>query len=240
MGIDICKNKKVTYSDKHEKRVNTSVNTNPTISKIPLKPGLLTVYSIFKRVSSQDRKDGNPLIYALKTKKNYTIEHKELLKFKPNFIHIIKKFSSDINHKKCILVVLPSSSNVASIFARRVGRILSIDVIYDAFSKCTIGEVLNNFQTNTVRKNHDQDVREVIAHLRKKNKDLTFAMKDIANHIRYCFCPLKLNISYDFSGYDVILVDDLLSTGTTLISSHNLLKNKCNKIIGLTLLGNLK
>ena len=70
VGINVT-DKSVQVDDTHNQGVNTLVNANPTISNL----GSLTVHQIFSRnkIRKRSNDDGNPLIYAMKGLKTYTI-----------------------------------------------------------------------------------------------------------------------------------------------------------------------
>ncbi|ENU0858525.1 phosphoribosyltransferase [Citrobacter amalonaticus] len=240
MGINISNKKVITFCDSHEKYVNTSVNSNPSLSLLKQCSPPLLVHSIFKRVQSNDRRDGNPLIYALKNIDNYSISNEELIKFKPNFVSVLDKLKNNKKFKGDVILTLPSSSKVVQYFAKRVGRTLSLNVQYDAFVKCTNGEVFDNFNHNIVRKQDENDVRGALYTLNKKNPDLPFQIKNIENSIRSYFQPFKLNQNNNYNQYNIILIDDILSTGSSLLCAEQLLKNKCQSIMALTLLGSLR
>ncbi|MBK5073622.1 phosphoribosyltransferase [Budviciaceae bacterium CWB-B4] len=237
MGIDV-NNRIVTYSDIHEKIVITSVNKNPKISRIG-KQNKLFVYSIFTRVRSNEiRGDGNPLIYALKGLKGYSISKREVVKFRPNFDEIITKVINKFNKKHDIILVLPSSSKVPAMFARRVGRALSCDVSYDSFKKNTIYEVLDLFNNNNVKSGHEDEVRGVLYNLNNSNGNLIFSMKDIPNNIRCYFNPFSLK-NESLKNKNILLIDDILSTGTSLITANNLIVSQNNQTDALCLLSDL-
>lgn len=240
MGININNKKAITFCDSHEKYVNTSINSNPSVSSLKQSYPPLLVHSIFKRVHSNDRRDGNPLIYALKNIDYYNISNEELINFKPNFESILDKLKNNKKFKGNVILTLPSSSKVVEYFARRVGRKISLNVQYDAFIKCTNGEVLDNFNHNIVRKQDENDVRGALYTLNKKNPDLPFQIKNIENNIRFYFQPFKLNLNNNYNEYGIILIDDILSTGSSLLCAEQLLKNKCQSIMALTLLGSLR
>lgn len=84
MGIDITVNGVVSFNPNHEKFVSTSVSFNPKLKNISVKGyrGNLLIYSVFTRMKSNDNRDGNPLIYAMKGLKGYSITFREIVKFK--------------------------------------------------------------------------------------------------------------------------------------------------------------
>ena len=71
-GIDVdSKNKTVKVNLNHEEGINTSINNNPTVTKMS---NGINVYSIFKRKSIPNiNLDGNPLVHALKNNKGWIV-----------------------------------------------------------------------------------------------------------------------------------------------------------------------
>lgn len=194
MGIDIFKGV-VTFNSNHERAVSTSIASNPKIKQVYMKgynTGIL-VYSIFKRMKTKEKGDGNPLIYALKKLKGFSISFKEVLKFKNNSKKIILKMANHKSFSCDVIIVMPSSSAVAGNFARFVGFIIKKDVIYDYFEKCTVDDVLMNFNQNLVNKKDEDDVTGVIYILNKLDGTQVFNLKEIKNDIRNYFQPLKIN-----------------------------------------------
>ena len=70
MGINISGDNFIALDQTHEKRVNTSLEANPTSKKL----GGVVVHHVFRRNKTGDLdRDGNPLIYALKGMGGYSI-----------------------------------------------------------------------------------------------------------------------------------------------------------------------
>ncbi|AIR85250.1 phosphoribosyltransferase [Pantoea rwandensis] len=244
MGIDVVKGV-VTFNPAHEGAVSTSIVSNPKFKKIYMKgygDGVF-VYSIFARMRTKHKGDGNPLIYALKKMKGFTISFKEIIKFKANSKKILAKISSHKNFACDIILVMPSSSNVAGIFARFVGFVLKKEVVYDYFEKCTIDEVLMSFNFNVVTKKDEEDVTGVLYTLHKMDGTKIFDLKEINTSIRHYFQPLKINKKsvgrYVFDDKDILFIDDVLSSGTTLLNAHKLISSLPKKIIAITFLSDL-
>ncbi|EEW1754607.1 hypothetical protein ACNZ3Z_17345 [Enterobacter kobei] len=241
MGIDITVNGVVSFNPNHEKFVSTSVSFNPKLKNISVKGyrGNLLVYSVFTRMKSNDNRDGNPLIYAMKGLKGYSITFREIVKFKKNFKDIMGKV---INHNgfDCdVILVIPSSSSVVKIFARLVGFITGKQVIDDYFEKCTIDDVLINFNMNIVSKKDEDTINGIIYTLTKLDGTKHFTLKHVRNNVRHYFQPLKVRGGYNLNGKKILLVDDVLSTGTTFINAHKLISNSAQKIIAMSFLSDL-
>lgn len=238
MGIEV-NNKEVSYTDSHEELVNTSIKTNPILNKIHGFP----IYSIFKRMRSRESiGDGNPLIYALKRKKGFKINRKEMKNFFKNLDIIVDKILTGKNYD--LIIVIPSQHRIGSFLVKRIHRNFKIKNYKDFFQKATIKDVLGVLALNKV---HDRDIKEVkrvMSILKKKEASEVFVMKEVKNKIRKYFNPLKLNSIYSGKIKDnqkILIIDDLLSTGATLKNAHDIIKNinSTCEIDGLCLLSEL-
>lgn len=233
MGIDICAQRKVTLNDDHQKRLVTCVNRNPTMSTIDG----LTITSIYQRTKSGDTsRDGNPFIYALKRKDGYSIDNQDLYRFRESFRTIARKVLSST--QGTAIVLMPSSHPVVYRFAIRIARMSGLPLINNYFCKATVGDVLQNFDLSTVKSQHKKDVKRVLATYRKLSPIEPVMLKKIDNKIRRYFSPLAINPAYTGPAVEgrIILADDLLSTGTTLLNAKRLLNHQgtfCNQAICL-------
>ncbi|HAV2277468.1 TPA: hypothetical protein JHK27_003068 [Serratia marcescens] len=226
MGVDVSHNRIVTFNAEHDHRVVTSIDKNPKIKRIGKNPKV-TVFSIYRRTKTGDyERDGNPLIYALKGLHRYTITNADLYRFRPSFYAILTNTVAKVTQGPRVVLVMPSSSPLVFQFARKVARGLGCELIKNAFSKRTAGEMLSDFELAKpmIKQSHKSDVHKVIAELTKAPVNSIFSMKHVPNRVREYFCPLKMNPQFDVTvlqEIEVILVDDLLSTGTTLVSAAN-------------------
>lgn len=221
MGIDICTAHSVSLNEAHELRLVTSVERNPVISD----KGSLTVKCVYRRTKHGDfKRDGNPFIYALKRKSPYSITNRELFRFRSSFKEILSQMSDGLDID--FVVGMPSSHNVVTHFGNRVARQLNAIYVDDYFVKQTVGTVLANFNLGAVEARHKSIVKRVLSTYRKLDPYEEVSLKKIENKVRHYFEPVALNTSYAGPALNgnVLIVDDLLSTGTTLLSSEKLLR----------------
>lgn len=116
---------------------------------------------------------------------------------------------------------MPSSTTVPYFLARRISRHFRSTFYNDVFIKCTVEEVINNYFNEEVNKKelHIKPIKRTLSELQKLPPNTIFTMKKIPNKIRHYFSPWKINPDFDINRlnhYNIILIDDLLSTGTTL------------------------
>ncbi|MDQ2045100.1 phosphoribosyltransferase [Pseudoalteromonas sp. 20-92] len=229
MGIDICRAHKVSLNETHEQRLVTSIERNPVES---LKENLL-VKCVYRRTKYGDyQRDGNPFIYALKRKSPYSITNSELFRFRPSFKEILFKMCQDIDVD--FVLGVPSSHQIVSHFGNRVARQIRAVYIDDYFSKQTVGDVLSTFSLTSVNDKHKKAVKKVLSTYKKLDANEEVSLKKIENKIRHYFEPVKINPSYSGVNIDgnILIVDDLLSTGTTLLSSARILSSRGINIAG--------
>lgn len=221
MGIDVTADKDVLFNNTHQRLVNTSVESNPHVRMLDG----LTIHSIFRRRKSRHGEgDGNPLIYALKQKNGYSISQEEILKFSPNFKAILEKVVAD--RSGAVVVPMPSSHPIARMVAARVVRSMPAAKLCEGlFAKKTAGEVSAELSglldAGDVKKSIHSEVKGLIRELGRSGEQ-PFAMKNVGPRLRPYIRPIKLQA--EISGQEpILLVDDLLSSGATLLGARDLL-----------------
>ena len=235
MGIDVKKNrrektKQVSLNEAHDKLVVTEPDKNPVEHDIGLDE-LIT--AVFQRKKAKDRTgDGNPLIYALKNMHGFSISDAD-----KNVLYAYMK--SIINHHYSgeefdTIVPLPSSKPIALWLAEACHEVLNVPIERNAFIKATNANILNQLQGVQ----GGQEIVELRKQLEHAKPNGTFAMKELSQHQREFVEPVKANPYYK-AKERILLVDDLVSSGTSLKSAYNSIKNKSSQtsIECLTLLG---
>lgn len=237
MGIYVDSNKRVFYTNEHHNLVSTCTNNNPTTIKLDD----VRIHSIFKRMRTKEHDgDGNPLIYALKNKKGFTISKSEIKKFFTDMNTIIDKICLNKNYD--LLIVPPSNHKIASFLAKKIARKCTWNYSPVFFRKATAYEVIEEVHLSSIRNDHQKEVKKVLATL-KNLGDTPFTMKEVPNNIRKYFNPLKIaSDPCELEGiHNVLIVDDLLSTGSTIVKASELIRSIKSDINveGLCLLGAL-
>ncbi len=228
MGIDITDDNQILFNDTHQKLINTDIDFNPT-SSVTYN---ITIHSIYRRVKTRGyHSDGNPLIYALKNQKGYKISKSELKKFLYSFRYILSKLLQDKSYD--LILVLPSSSNIAKEVAQRVSRVLVEDlIVQDVFEKRSVGEVIDDIDITVIaNKDRQKGIKRQLSKLQKIDRDRTFSMKNIPPKVREYFSPIKLQSKFDFSSYkNILIVDDLLATGNSIRSARDIILSQNDKV----------
>ncbi len=237
MGIDVTENKKVYFNDTHQNLLDTSTVRNPSTKQ---RRGLI-IQSIFRRKRHQRHKqDGNPLIHALKGNYGYSIEKYELLKFLSNFYEIMDKSLDGKTYN--LILPLPSSHQINEYLARRIARKCpEAKVSKGFFEKKTVQEII--YDVELIETTSTRLQKEKLNLLNKLNKTPArnyFSMKKLQSHrLRKKIQPLKL-VNTDVKDQKILLVDDLLASGATLVNAYNLLKeHKVQEISAICLFSGL-
>jgi hypothetical protein len=221
VGIVVDENKHVTYDARTHQLVDSRPSNNP-VTQSPLG---FEVVSLFRRVKSHSKSaDGNPLIYALKSVSGYSIDQDEILAMMPDFRAILGKlpptFTADF------VVPIPSGSSVSSMFARRVARSMALDVKSQWISKKYNQDICRDIDrllhAAAIPQQHQRAIKSARANLGRSLFSV-FSMKLLEANIRHLFDPFKLAREAQLpAAGTVLLVDDLLSTGSSLASAKRL------------------
>lgn len=248
-GIEVKLDRRVVMTDKHEKLVDTSVENNPSVIT-----GLIPnveVYSVFKRKEG-DIGDGNPLLYALKNEKGYELVN--AMKTKSRVEYIVKQFF--LRHgKKDITIMVPSTNELNDYFAKVVARhCVHPTYIDDILVKMTTEEVDDYIQKegSPFKRHYGRRFDIAYKYFRRCCKDMKggkfkfhtiddMEMRGVIEH------TIKLQDEYwgnyidAFNGKDVIIVDDSITLGNTIVESCKII-SECytpKSITVLTLLSPL-
>ncbi|MEM9116468.1 MAG: hypothetical protein AAGD09_01140 [Cyanobacteria bacterium P01_F01_bin.56] len=239
------KNMKFFFSNEHQNRISTDIAHNPTT--LTTTHGL-SIKFIFKRKKFKSKKrrksktrsgDGNPLIYALKGQRNHTIRISEIKKIVPVFYSILKKAIE--NEQFDYVVPLPSSSPINYIISRRIQRTKpKTKLLLNVFAKKVMAEVaqdLRGLDFSSINLGESStDLKKEVGKLLSicdSKPGSTFSMKLVNTQVREFLeiCPLKLENGFHLPDKArVLLVDDLLASGSTMRSAHWLLQGLGNDL----------
>ncbi|WP_162150339.1 phosphoribosyltransferase family protein [Asticcacaulis sp. AC460] len=223
MGLNITEDKVVEFDDSHQKRVDTSFESNPRVGKV----GQLKVYHLLRRNKTGDQdRDGNPLIYALKEMYGYRIAPVDRQRFIERAAAVLERINDQIAAD--FIMPVPSSKPFCAEFAQIVADVTGIPYLDSAFiRKRTVGEMLAQYGDNVpkqLNKSASTRYKALIAGWRDAHARQMVSMKDIDTKIRPHFDPLALTEDVpNIKGARIIIVDDLMSSGSSLTSTCNAL-----------------
>ncbi|MEN4937239.1 hypothetical protein [Stenotrophomonas sp. TWI1151] len=239
MGIYVDPGNKTVYFHQSNERVDSSPGRNPSRQKSSAGD---EVFSIFRRVRSDDGRDGNPLIYALKGKDGFTISRKEVGKFIPDLDVSIGGLLPHVNIDG--VMAAPSSHKIASILAKRISKAANLPLLSCGFVKKSNGlvasELFHKMNAGGMDKKQRVTVRRIIRIL-NKNPRADFAMKNLSVADRFHVEPIQWDGSVQFPvNLSILLVDDLLASGQSMgVMKRQLLQLGTPRVQCVCLLGSL-
>jgi phosphoribosylpyrophosphate synthetase len=216
-GIEVdLNNKIVKFTDENEDYVDTSLN-NPSVSDKAI--------SIFKRKKDITKlvSDGNPLVYALKGIKGWSIPQEDVNNLWERIDDVLNKIPNEFD-----VVVMPeSNSGLVSLFAEHVSkRFNDLEILRECLLKRTLEEVIDDI--NWVDFNEDE------------RNQITDAFKKMNIYFESKYFPKQLADRFEASIYKtskdskalnimnkrVLMLDDVVSSGMTLSHCANVLKHE--------------
>ncbi len=201
--------------------------SNPTRGR---KGGISTLH-VFKRnyLGGRDWDDGNPLIHALKDTGSYRILPFWRTQFDARARNILTKCLEELQRHDYLLPT-PSSSPFCGRFTTMVSDISGVPILDSAFLvKKTVGEVLEDIRATPPKlKRSQQDAfDDELDQLGRIEPDQTYQTKLVANNVRTLFHFFKVKgDTPPVSGQRILVVDDLLATGSSLFSIREILQNR--------------
>ena len=178
-------------------------------------------------------------MYALKGIRNYTISRDEIVRFLPNFYEILSSLRNE--YGSVTLVPMPSSHKVALSLARRAQRTFpGASLATDLLVKQTCGQVHAEIVQITPPAGHKSDFTTLLAFL-KKNADAPLSLKDVDIKLRRFVNPIAIKAGVELPDSPIVLIDDLMATGTTLLRARDLFREQgsTHEIKGLCLFSRL-
>lgn len=242
-GIDI-KDNTVAFNPSHQDNVDTNDPWNP--KPIYNEVDGYRVISVFERKMTDDKQDGNPLIYALKGKQ-WKFKHPQY-----DIMALLRRFvavTKELNEKFDLIITTPSSNPLNNEILKRVVRILSHESYYENFfNKYTANEVyeefidsewLNNtYQDEKLRDKMHSDIYKAICRMNlpkeKNGNDGVFSYKflkpvELRNAILQSMYineefANEITFGEKINGKKVLVIDDTVSTGKTISDSADAIK----------------
>ena len=224
-GININSNDKtISLTDEHDKGVDFSLVNNPVYDKYKD----FDVISIFKRSKLVDdtntERDGNPFIYALKEKKGWTLDitNDEIFRYIKRFLEICKK----INNTYDTIVITPSSTNINERFMKVISKqVQAENIVREFLVKIKKEEIIddNLIDKEQITKDYPNNYNEVITKISRSFRRMEGADfeakhldKKYLKYVKYIGVNNDLNIRPMIDGKDILVLDDTISSGTTV------------------------
>jgi len=233
VGLRIVDGVVIVDHDSNE-HLHTTRNGNPTDVLL----GDLTVHSVYKRLKTsakhaRDRSqkvlgDNCPLIYAVKGNDGLSTtlsSTKLLLEHAP---HIISDICLRIDCEVDGIVAMPSSFPLANWLARRVSRETGLQIFDDVFRKSSKAEAANRAEglvgppIEGLSKYNMKQLKNAVKASRKSAHE-AYSAKTVKTGVRHYFDPLQWQGLNCPANHRLLLVDDLLASGSTFDAASSML-----------------
>ncbi len=220
--------------------LNTGTDGNPV--ELPFRG--MTVHSAFerRRISAKMARnrtaklqgDNCPLIYALKGLDDLTVSHTSIKRLNDSIPVVLDVIGAKVLHQIDVIVPMPSSSGLAVMLARRLWRRMALQsgsqLRTDVLVKSTNLQASARAKGLTAPGNNAiayGEANELKAIIRTLHATFAapYAAKEVKTRFRKYFDPLQLapNVQPFAAGTRLLLVDDLMATGETLVAATELL-----------------
>lgn len=239
-GIDVYKDDMtVGFNPNHQNYINTNDPWKPKPIYNEINGN--KIISIFERETSEDRNDGNPLIYALKGHKwKFKTPKYDIMALLRRFVAVTKELKDTYD----VIITTPSSNSLNKEILYKVERLIPhSDSFADFFMKYTANEVYENFidsdwlERTYSNENFQTKIhRQLYSAICKMNKpksangnDGIFSYKFIKPIIlrNAILQTMKISDKYQdeftyanrINGKKVLIIDDTVTSGKTLSDS---------------------
>lgn len=251
-GIDVDDiNMEVGFNPDNQNYIDTNDPWNPK----PIYNSIdgYTVISIFERKKTDNKQDGNPLIYALKSLANK--ESSPIWSFKNakyDVLSLLRRFvavTKELNEEFDIIITTPSSNPLNTEILHRITRIIKHEQSFeDFFSKYSANDVYKDFIDSEWLKNtypDDSQRRKMHSRIFQAICKMNLPKEQGGNGGIFSYKYLKpitlrnaiiqsMHISDDFideitygsviNGKKILIIDDTVTSGKTISDSAEAIK----------------
>lgn len=233
MGL-VFQGTKVLIDHASKEHLVTTVAGNPKRYKVENEHGDLDVFSIFTRLKATSRErrnrsvrligDNCPMIYALKGKDKLTTGYRSVREMLLVGTQVVQQNFTCA--KDTVIVCIPSSHTIVGHLAKQLGKHLQLQVVEGLLSKASVRSAVADIE-HAIKLSKDykerKDLQNILQHVKKQE---VFALKDVPPGYRHLIAPVVIGSNLVKSPYtSILLVDDLVSTGSSLITAKNVLRS---------------
>ena len=231
-GIKVdTQNKTVEFDPKTENYVDTNSVDSPELFKSTIHG--FEVLSSFRRKKTSDRLDGNPLIRAFKHLDSWSFKNGETdeMEFYKRFVGTLSLLGDSYE----TIIKLPSRNTFNDkLFDTIVSHVPHKHEYKDFFIKLSSDDVLKAYKDSVVEV--DKMINVCFDRMKKEN-DGIFSYKFIPTSIRGeihhtmiqapSSTPMS-QIAQTITGKNILLIDDTVSSGSTILEAANYLMDMYN------------
>lgn len=242
-GIDVNPQRQVTLTDKHENLVNTSLVNNPTCTKDVIPS--IEVWSLFQRKSG-GMSDGNPMLYALKKEKGYTLTNPKIV-YK-RIEDLCEQFIQNHPNMSATLAI-PSTNQLnkylLNTFKKKSRNTMIIDNLLVKMSVQEVDDYIFK-EDSLFRKQYGaqyEQAYEMFVNYCSKMKDGIFRIHLIEDIKMRKVIDHTIKIADQFygkylsaiNGKDILIMDDSITTGQSLREAYQIIAD-CYEPKSITIL----
>ncbi|CFQ34406.1 Phosphoribosyl transferase domain [Yersinia bercovieri] len=223
----------VTVDHSHHNWLITTPAGNPTVEMCN---GLI-IYSIFKRRKASGKQQRNrkqrqlgdncPIIYAIKGKEGLTTDVLSIKKLNLSFKTIVDDIAIKEPLGYQMVISMPSAHNISHIIGKRFAKKFQSIHIKDILRKISIAEAFDLLRRADVSV---EDSKSLSFRIKKQQTEVgyqgNFSLKGIPIEFRDVLPPLSIHnrLQLEVDPTRILIVDDLLASGTTLLTAETLIK----------------
>ena len=233
MGL-VIEGSKVLVDHGSKEHLVTTPEGNPKRYTLKNASGELEVFSVFTRLkaSSRARKnragrmvgDNCPLIYALKGKEGLTTGYRSIRELLISGASIVSGFQPEGDE---VLVPAPSSHPLVGYLTRILSSELKLQIADSLLRKASVQSVLADLEAAIDASPSYRVRKELQNTVLKVQRQEVFALKDVPTTYRELIRPFEVGVGRLPDGQQrVVLVDDLVASGTSLIGAMSVLKDR--------------
>lgn len=234
-GIDVSNDRRVTMTDKYERLVDTSLENYPTYSEQIIDG--IPIWSIFKRKEGySNESDGNPMLYALKGEKKYTLTNPSVVKKR---IETISEKLFAETQGADVTIMVPSSNKLNNYFAEVIAKKCNNpNLIPDVLIKLSIEEVDDYIfeEDSFFRKKYGRKFKQAYSifknYCRNMKKGFQFHlihdmdMRKVIEHTIGLNSELYNKYINAINDKNIILVDDSITLGQSLKEATAIIRER--------------
>lgn len=233
MGLVITDKNVVLVDGDVKDYLVTTEEGNPKCYEVNINCSSINVFSIFTRLkaSSKERRnregrkigDNCPMIYALKGKEELSTTYRSVRSLLISGEKIVR--NNFIINSNSILVPIPSSHTVVKHLSTLLSRHLGISIMEGVLEKVTVYSAIQDLEKKSLQVNDYKKRKEIDNIIKKLRQQDVFALKYVPTEFRHFIHPVvQGSVKLGSQHQSIILVDDLVSTGTSLLGAMNVLK----------------
>ena len=233
MGL-VIQGTKVLVDHNVNEHLRTEKAGNPKRYRLENPVGEIDILSIFTRLKATARHrrdrverklgDNCPMIYAFKGKQGLTTGYRSVRAM----LLAGQEIADDLAFEAdAVLGPIPSSHNVARHLTSLLHERFNIPVMEKLLTKASVDSALKDLGNAVARSENWKERKGLNNEISKLREQPVLALKNVSTRYRSAIQAVVLGpVPAHFPAENVIFVDDLVASGTSLISAKNALRSR--------------